>query len=105
VRELQNRVKRAIIMADGPMITPEDLDLDGGDGGQADNGLNLRACRERAERTVLLRALARSDGNLSQAARLIGVSRPTLYDLLRHHGLRADVADAAAANGAAQAPG
>jgi two-component system, NtrC family, response regulator len=103
VRELQNRVKRAIIMADGPTITPEDLDLgrDGGD--QADHDLNLRACRERAEKTVLLRALAQSDGNLSQVARLIGVSRPTLYDLLRQHGLRADVADAA--NGAAQAPG
>ena len=103
VRELQNRVKRAIIMADGLMISPEDLDLDRD--GEPDEGLNLRACRERAEHTVLLRALARSDGNLSQAARLIGVSRPTLYDLLRHHGLRADVADADAANDAAQAPG
>jgi two-component system NtrC family response regulator len=106
VRELQNRVKRAIIMADGPMITPEDLDLGDDGGDQAGNDLDLRACRERAERTVLLRALARSAGNLSLAARLTGVSRPTLYDLLRHHGLRADVADAAAANGAAApAPG
>ena len=85
---------------------PEDLDLDR-DGADrvGDDDLNLRACRERAERTVLLRALARSDGNLSQAARLTGVSRPTFYDLLRHHGLCADMADADAANGVAQAPG
>ena len=50
--------------------------------------LDLRTCREHVERTVLHRALARADGNLSLAARLIGVSRPTLYDLLRQHGMR-----------------
>ena len=50
--------------------------------------LDLRSCRERVERMVLRRALARAEGNLSQAARLIGVSRPTLYDLLRQHRLR-----------------
>jgi two-component system NtrC family response regulator len=86
VRELQNRVKRAVIMAEGARIRTEDLDLpteieEAGD-------LDLRSCREQVERMVLRRALARAEGNLSQAARLIGVSRPTLSDLLRQHRLR-----------------
>lgn len=87
VRELQNRVKRAVIMADGPTITAEDLDLPVASARHSD--LDLRSCRDDVERTVLHRALSRADGNLSLAARLIGVSRPTLYDLLRQHGLRA----------------
>lgn len=87
VRELQNRVKRAVIMAEGRTIADEDLDLCSDPGRPRD--LDLRSCREHAERTVLCRALARAQGNLSQVARLIGVSRPTLYDLLRQHGLRA----------------
>ena len=74
VRELQNRVKRAVIMAEGARIRTEDLDLpteveEAGD-------LDLRSCRERVERMVLRRALVARGGNLSQAARLIGVSRP-----------------------------
>ena len=86
VRELQNRVKRAVIMAEGPKITAEDLDLAAEP--ERPKELDLRRCREDAERTVLHRALARANGNMSLAARLIGVSRPTLYDLLRQHGLR-----------------
>ena len=87
VRELQNRVKRAVIMADGQRISPEDLDLPSISDHPPE--LDLRRCREHVERTVLHRALARADGNLSLAARMIGVSRPTLYDLLRQHGMRA----------------
>ena len=86
VRELQNRVKRAAIMADGPRMTASDLDLEE-ENGQPDE-LNLRRNRERVEHALLQRALARSDGNLTAAARLLGVSRPTLYDLLRQHRLR-----------------
>ena len=86
VRELQNRVKRAVIMADGQQIGPEDLDLTSAPDQPPE--LDLRLCRELVERTVLQRALARADGNLSLAARMIGVSRPTLYDLLRQHGMR-----------------
>jgi two-component system NtrC family response regulator len=86
VRELQNRVKRAVIMTDGQRIGPEDLDLPAAADEPPD--LDLRASREQVERAILRRALARSDGNLSLAARMIGVSRPTLYDLLRQHGMR-----------------
>ena len=86
VRELQNRLKRAVIMAEGKRIGRADLDL--AFDADADAILNLRQVRERAEIGALRRALARSAGNLSKTARLLGVSRPTLYDLLRTHGLR-----------------
>ena len=86
VRELQNRVKRAVIMANDPRIAPEDLDLP--DAGDQPRDLDLRRRRDEVEQSVLRRALARCNGNLASTARLIGVSRPTLYDLLRQHGLR-----------------
>ncbi|MCB1885121.1 MAG: PEP-CTERM-box response regulator transcription factor [Geminicoccaceae bacterium] len=86
VRELQNRLKRALIMAEGGRIGPGDLDLAGGEEGGVN--LNLRRVREEAEMGALRRALAQSQGNVSKTARLLGVSRPTLYDLLRQHGFR-----------------
>jgi two-component system NtrC family response regulator len=86
IRELQNRVKRAVIMTDGPRILPRDLDLPDPDSDLHD--LDLRRRREALELSVLRRVMARCDGNIAAAARLIGVSRPTLYDLLRQHGLR-----------------
>lgn len=88
VRELENRVKRAAIMADGKLIGPGDLGLDEA---QTDDHafINLRAAREAAEHRAIARALAMSDSNISAAARLLGVSRPTLYDLMRQHGFSA----------------
>jgi two-component system NtrC family response regulator len=86
VRELQNRVKRAVVMADGPRIAARDLDLPDLD--ELPRDLDLRRCRDAVEQSVLRRALARCEGNLTATARLIGVTRPTLYDLLRQHGLR-----------------
>jgi two-component system NtrC family response regulator len=85
VRELENKVKRAVIMADGKLVTAEDLDLvpEREDGGF----LNLRAVREVAERAAIIRAISRSDGNISNAAKLLGISRPTLYDLLKQYGI------------------
>ncbi len=88
VRELENRVKRAVIMAEGKLVGAADLDLT--DTGQAeDNALNLKAAREVADRRVIRHALARCEGNISNTAKLLGVSRPTLYDLLKQYDLHA----------------
>jgi len=87
VRELENRVKRAVIMADGKLVSADDLDL--GDQESANiNVLNLKAAREAADRRVIRHALARSEGNISSTAKLLGVSRPTLYDLLKQYDLQ-----------------
>ena len=88
VRELENRVKRAAIMADGKLVTAADLDLQEGAGEDA-QVLNLKSAREKADRKVIRHALARSEGNISNTARLLGISRPTLYDLLKHYDLQA----------------
>jgi two-component system NtrC family response regulator len=84
VRELENRVKRAVIMADGRHVTAADLDLAGP---AAD--LDLRGAREAADRRAIGRALAQADGNIAGASRLLGISRPTLYDLLKSYDLHA----------------
>jgi len=86
VRELENRMKRAVIMAEGKLVTAADLDLPG----EADDmPLNLRAARETADRKAIRHALARAEGNISNTAKLLGVSRPTLYDLLKSYDLHA----------------
>ncbi len=85
VRELENRVKRAVIMAEGRLVTAADLELtEGGEGAT----LNLRAAREAADRREIGRALAQAEGNVSGAARLLGISRPTLYDLMKAYDLQ-----------------
>ncbi len=83
VRELENRMKRSMIMAEGTRITAEDLELD--TPVEEVLSLNLKDVRERAEHDALQRALVQVDGNVSRAAKLLGVSRPTLYDLMRYH--------------------
>ena len=85
VRELENCIKRAVIMADGSQITRDDIGL----AEAADlDGLNLRKVRDEAERRAVLSALARVDGNIARAADILGVSRPTLYDLMGRFGLK-----------------
>ncbi len=86
VRELENRVKRAVIMADSKMISASDLDLASREDGEA-APLNLKAAREHSDRKVIRHALARSEGNISGTARMLGISRPTLYDLLKQYDL------------------
>lgn len=87
VRELENRIKRAVIMADGKLVTADDLDLGAGKAEDADV-LNLKAAREAADRRVIRHALSRSEGNISSTAKLLGISRPTLYDLLKQYDLQ-----------------
>ncbi len=86
VRELENVLKRAVIMAEGNALRASDLELAGAES-PADT-INLRQAREVAERQAVLRAVARADGNLSRAADLLGISRPTLYDLMHRFGLK-----------------
>ncbi|HVH37580.1 MAG TPA: PEP-CTERM-box response regulator transcription factor [Sphingomicrobium sp.] len=88
VRELENRIKRAVIMADGKAIGAADLDLPGTVEEEPD-AINLRAVREVADRRAIRQALSRTENNISGAAKLLGISRPTLYDLLKQYRLQA----------------
>lgn len=81
-------MKRAVLMAEGRAIDAVDLELAVQDA--ANDDLDLRAARLRAEREVLQKAMARCGGRLAQAAKLLGVSRPTLYSLMESHGIAAD---------------
>ena len=87
VRELENRVKRAVIMTDGKLVSAEDLDLDDAEGSEHE-ALNLKSAREQSDRRMIRQALARSEGNISSTAKLLGISRPTLYDLLKQYDLQ-----------------
>lgn len=87
VRELENRVKRAVIMADGKLVTAADLDL-ADPAGSDEQPLNLKSAREATDRRMIRHALARSEGNITSTARLLGISRPTLYDLLKQYDLQ-----------------
>ena len=88
IRELENRIKRATIMADGSQITALDVGFTDADGVDDDRSLDLRVIREGAEQRAVLAALARTDGTVAKAAELLGVSRPTLYDLMHRLGLK-----------------
>jgi two-component system NtrC family response regulator len=90
VRELENAMKRAVIMSDGNTITADDVDL--GEDGRSDEvnneRFNLRKIRDEAERRAVVQAIARSNDNIAKAAELLGISRPTLYDLMHRFGLK-----------------
>lgn len=86
IRELENRVKRALIMADGPAITAEDLDLvDSPDV----RPMTLREARAQSDMRTISAALAAAGGSISKAAKSLGISRPTLYDMMRDLGVDA----------------
>ena len=88
VREMENCIKRAVIMADGPSITGEDLDLGLAGADQSEQPLNLRQVRDEAESKAITKALARVDGNIVKASELLGISRPTMYDLMGRHSIK-----------------
>jgi two-component system NtrC family response regulator len=85
VRELENVIKRAVIMSEGPTIARRTWAVASNSEPAA---LNLRQIRDEAERSAVLKVLGRVNGNLSKAAELLGVSRPTLYDLMHRFGLK-----------------
>lgn len=91
IRELENRLKRAVLMSEAKLITAADLELSSSPDDLS--SFDLRHARARAERDVIQRALARSDGRMSAASRLLGISRPTLYALLESHGITASVSE------------
>ena len=86
VRELQNCIKRAVIMAEGGGLSAVGLGLAAP--AEEEKLRTLREVREDAEKDAVIRVLARTNGNMSRAADLLGVSRPTLYDLLNRFGLK-----------------
>jgi len=86
VRELANRIKRAVIMTDGKQVTAQDLEISTTMEVES-LPLNLREIREKAECNALLRALSHSGGNVSQAAQLLGITRPTFYALVKRYKL------------------
>ena len=88
VRELENVIRRAVIMADGPGIGAADIGISPEIQDEETSQLNLRQVRDEAEKNAVLRALGRVNGNLSKAADLLGVSRPTLYELIHRFGLK-----------------
>jgi len=85
VRELENRVKRAVIMSEGKKITLEDLEMEPIAGNK--ESMILKDAREMLEKDLILKAIARNENNLTKAASDLGVSRPTLYDLMEKLGI------------------
>ncbi|MBW7930387.1 MAG: PEP-CTERM-box response regulator transcription factor [Gammaproteobacteria bacterium] len=86
VRELENKIRSAVILAEGKHVTAADLGL--GDIDASPPNLNLREVRRIAETEAIRRALTLSKDNVSQAAKLLGITRPTLYDLLQKYGIQ-----------------
>ena len=82
VRELENKIKRACILAEGNQISARDLELSVEESTSETLPLNLKQVREQAERAAVLQAINHAEHNLAQTARLLGISRPTLYNLL-----------------------
>lgn len=84
IREMENKIKRAIIMSDEKLVTVEDLGIDSTE----ELSINLRQVRHDAERNAVKQALSLADGNNSSAAKLLGITRPTLYDLLKKYNIQ-----------------
>jgi two-component system NtrC family response regulator len=101
VRELENKIKAAVIMAEGKLVTPIDMGLAVV---ATPPSLNLRVVRQNAETHAIKQALIRASGNISRTAELLGVTRPTLYDLMSKYGVRAENGEQPAAEPPVSAP-
>jgi two-component system NtrC family response regulator len=88
IRELENCIRRATIMSDGPLISSQDLGLTFAFACDVENGFDLRLVRDKAEKKAVISALGRVNGNMVKTAELLGVSRPTLYDLMSRLNLK-----------------
>jgi two-component system NtrC family response regulator len=88
VRELENRIKRAVLLTHGPQVTPADLDLDSPYSHYFAPAQGLREAREAFEKDLIQRALTKNKGNISRTASDLGVSRPTLHDLINKYALK-----------------
>lgn len=80
---MENKIKRAIIMTENKSITPEDLDLES----KESLSINLRHVRQEAEKTAIKTAISMTNGNNTAAAKLLGITRPTLYDLIKKYNI------------------
>ena len=88
IRELENCIRRAVIMVDGSQITAQDVGFAVPEKAQEENSLDLRTIRENAEKNAIISAMGRVNGNVVKASEMLGVSRPTLYELLHRLGLK-----------------
>lgn len=88
IRELENCIKRAAIMAETSQVTADDIGLRDSDSTEDHRSLDLRTLRDAAEQRAVIAALARANGTIAKAADLLGISRPTLYDLMHRFGLK-----------------
>jgi two-component system NtrC family response regulator len=90
VRELENRIQRAVLMAESSIIEPHDLgfaEKPEKERTTVQSGITLRGARERVEKDMILSAIDKNRGNIARSAEELGISRPTLYDLIKKHGI------------------
>ena len=83
IREMENRIKRSLVMCDDKLVTSDDLGLHSNES----TFLNLRQVRHQAEKSAIIRALGMTESNISAASKLLGVTRPTLYDLMKKYNI------------------
>ena len=88
IRELENRVKRAVVMADNGLVSAKDLDLTVADESVEQFPFNLKEAREQMERSLIIRAINYTDSNITKASELLGVTRPTLYSLMNKYDIQ-----------------
>jgi len=86
IRELENRIRRAVTLTDNPRISPEDLDLAEPD--ESQEGLTLKNARDAVEKRIIEQTLGKTGGNITKAATILNVSRPTLHDLISRHAIK-----------------